>query len=66
MGYEGKKPRLNHSSVDSSAPSILLAWVRSMPSTFFSFIGKNSAIFVHAIREKNENKQKYAGFDQFF
>ena len=45
-----------HSSVNSSAPSILppQVWLPSMPSLLFSFIVK----FVHAMWEKNENKQK--------
>ena len=49
--------------MDSSAPTILLPRVRvpSTPSTLFSFI-----VFVLYLScEKNENKQKGAGFGPF-
>ena len=52
-----------HSSVDLSAPTILLPQIRvpSTPSTLFSFI-----VFVQYLScEKNENKQKEAGFGPF-
>ena len=48
----------HHSSVDSSAPTLMPSWVGvpSTPSTLFSFI-----IFVLYLScEKNENKQKEA------
>ena len=53
-----------HSSVDSSAFTILMPRVRdpSTPSTLFSFI-----VFVLYLScEKNKNKQKEAGFGPFF
>ena len=53
-----------HSSVDLSAPTILLPRVRipSTPTTLFSFI-----VFVLYLSfENNENKQKEAGFGPFF
>ena len=49
--------------MDSSAPTILLHRVRvpSTPSTFFSFI----VLVIYLSCEKNENKQKEAGFGPF-
>ena len=52
-----------HSLVDSSAPTILLPWVRvpSTPSTLLSFL----VFVVYLPCENNENKQKDVGFGQF-
>ena len=52
-----------HSSVDSSVPTILLPQVQvpSTPSMLFSFIV--SVLYLSC--EKNENKQKEAGFGPF-
>ena len=52
-----------HSSVDSSAPAILLPQVRvpSTPSMIFSF----TVIVLYLLCEKSKNKQKEAGFGPF-
>ena len=51
-----------HSSVVSSAPTILRPWVRipSTPSTL------SSIYLLKLYPENNENKQKEAGFGPFF
>ena len=51
-----------HSSVVSSAPTILRLWVRipSTPSTLFQFV------LLRLQHEKDENKQKEAGIGPFF
>ena len=51
-----------HSSVVSSAPTILRLWVRipSTPSTLFQFV------LLRLQHEKDENKQKKAGIGPFF
>ena len=53
-----------HSSVDSSAPTVLLPQVRvpSTPSTLVSFIVK---FVLNVSCEKNENKQQEAELGQF-
>ena len=55
-----------HSSVDSSAPTILLpwVWVPSTPSTLLSFIVKFVLYFFHVKRTKVRKKE--AGFRPFF
>ena len=52
-----------HSSVDSSAPTILPPWVHipSTPSTLFIV-----KFVLYLCWEKDENKQKEAGFGPFF
>ena len=52
-----------HSSVESSAPTILPPWVQvpSTPSMLLLFI----VIVLYLSCEKNENKQKEAGFGPF-
>ena len=54
----------SHSSVDSSASTILLIWVQvpSTPSTLLSFM----EFVLYLTCEKNKNKQKEAGLGPFF
>ena len=61
--YNKVQKGCHHSSVDSSAPTILPPWVRvpSTPYMFLSFIVK---FVLYLSYEKNENKQKEAGFGQ--
>ena len=56
-----------HSSVDSSAPSILLPWVwlPSMPSTLFSFMVKFFLYLSVQCEKRMKTNKKEAGFGPF-
>ena len=54
-----------HSSVDSSAPTILPPQVR-VPSTRSMILSLTVKFVLYLSREKNENKQKEAGLGPFF
>ena len=57
-----------YSSVDSSAPSILprLVQLPSTPSKLFSCIVKFVLYLSMQCEQNNKNKQKEAGFGQYF